>query len=79
MPARYEEVRNETLEEMGLTGDEELKVTMSLGMQRYLNMVGGCRPSDAMYSECRDLKRLGRDAYIAHVNEVGTNLRRLGY
>lgn len=44
---------------------EEDMSTVSGMMQRYLNMVGGCRPSDAMHAEVQAYRSMGREAYLA--------------
>ena len=59
--------------------DTELKSACYTGMQRFLNMVGGCRPSDAMRSEIYRLGTLGRDEYITEIHASGEALRKQGY
>lgn len=59
--------------------DEELRLTLSTAAMRYLNMVGGCRPSDAARQEVGRLERMGRDAYIADIVEHGQRLRKAGW
>jgi hypothetical protein len=74
--APYEKV----MADAGITKDDgELYFALLTGMQRFLNMVGGCRPSDVMRTEVAEYERHGRDEYIRRIHKDGEHFRKLGY